>query len=56
MKENTTAPRLTELEKMGYVEETAKKTCEYTAKAVTVYKITQKGYEAINYNHIPRVD
>ena len=53
---NTTAPRLTELEKMGYVEETAKKTCEYTAKAVTVYKITQKGYEAINYNHIPRVD
>ena len=53
---NTTAPRLTELEKMGYVEETAKETCEYTAKAVTVYKITQKGYEAINYNHIPRVD
>ena len=53
---NTTAPRLTELEKMGYVEETAKKTCEYTGKAVTVYKIKQKGYEAVNYNHIPRVD
>lgn len=53
---NYTAPRLTELEKMGYVEETAKKTCEYTAKAVTVYKITQKGYEVFNYNHIPRID
>lgn len=53
---NYTAPRLTELEKMGYVEETAKKKCEYTGKAVTVYKITQKGYEAINYKHIPRID
>lgn len=53
---NYTAPRLTELEKMGYVEETAKKTCEYTGKAVTVYKITQKGYGAFNYNHIPRID
>lgn len=53
---NYTAPRLTELEKMGYVEETAKKTCQYTGKAVTVYKITPKGYEAINYNHIPRLD
>lgn len=41
---NYTAPRLTELERMGYVEETAKKKCEYTGKAVTVYKITQKGY------------
>lgn len=51
-----TAPRLTELEKMGYVEETAKKICEYTGKSVTVYKITQKGYEAINYDHIPRID
>ena len=47
---------LTELEKMGYVEETAKKNCEYTGKAVTVYKITQKGYEAVNYNHIPRIN
>lgn len=53
---NYTAPRLTELEKMGYVEETAKKTCQYTGKAVTVYKITQKGYEAVNFNHIPRID
>lgn len=25
-------------------------------RAVTVYKITQKGYEAFNYNHIPRID
>lgn len=53
---NYTAPRLTELEKMGYVEETGKKKCEYTGKAVTVYKITQKGYEAVNYNHISRID
>ena len=53
---NTTVLRLTELEKMGYVEETAKKKCEYTGKAVTVYKITRKGYEVVNYNHIPRVD
>ena len=41
---------------MGYVEETAKKKCEYTGKAVTVYKITQKGYEVVNYNHISRID
>ena len=47
--------RLTELEKMGYVEETAKKKCEYTGKAVTVYKITQKGYETVNNNHITRL-
>lgn len=47
---NYTAPRLTELEKMGYVEETGKKKCEYTGKAVTVYKITQEGYEAVNYS------
>lgn len=53
---NYTAPRLTELEKMGYVEETAKQKCEYTGKAVTVYKITPKGYEAVNYNHISRID
>lgn len=53
---NYTAPRLTELEKMGYVEETAKKTCEYTGKAVTVYKISQKGYEAVNYNNISKID
>lgn len=45
---NHVRPRLTELEKMGYVKETAKKTCEYTGKAVTVYKITRKGYEAVN--------
>lgn len=45
---NTTAPRLTELEKMGYVEATAKKTCRYTGKTVTVYKITKLGFDAIN--------
>ena len=45
---NTTAPRLTELEKMGLVEATAKKTCKYTGKTVTVYKITKLGFEIIN--------
>ena len=45
---NTTAPRLSELERMGYVEATAKKRCEYTNKTVTVYKITKLGYEAVN--------
>ena len=49
---NTTAPRLTELEKMGFVEATAKKTCKYTGKIVTVYKITKLGFEAINNKDI----
>lgn len=40
---NTTAPRLTEF----FVEATAKKTCKYTGKTVTVYKITKLGFEAI---------
>ena len=44
---NTTAPRLTELEKMGFVEATAKKTCKYTGKTVTVYKLTKLGFAAI---------
>ena len=49
---NTTAPRLIELEKMGFVEATAKKTCKYTGKTVTVYKITKLGFEAINNKDI----
>lgn len=44
---NYTAPRLTELEKMGYVEETAKKQCEYTGKMVTVYKLKKEGFETV---------
>ena len=53
---NYTAPRLTELEKMGYVKATDKKKCEYTGKTVAVYERTQSGYEAVNYEHIPRID
>ncbi len=45
---NVAAPRLTELEKLGFVEETAKKICEYTGRTVTVYKITKKGFEFIH--------
>ena len=53
---NYTAPRLTELEKMGYVKAIDKKKCEYTGKTVAVYERTQKGFEAVNYEHIPRID
>ena len=53
---NYTAPRLTELEKMGYVKAIDKKKCIYTGKKVAVYERTQKGFEALNYNHIPRID
>ena len=45
---NVAAPRLTELEKMGFVEETAKKMCEYTGRTVTVYKITKEGFDFVN--------
>ena len=51
---NYTAPRLTELEKMGYVKAIDKKKCNYTGKKVAVYERTQKGFEALNYDHIPR--
>lgn len=53
---NYTAPRLTELEKMGYVKAINKKKCDYTGKKVAVYERTQKGFEALNYEHIPRID
>ena len=53
---NYTAPRLTELEKMGYVKAIDKKKCEYTGKTVAVYERTQAGFEAVNYEHIPRID
>lgn len=52
---NYTAPRLTELEKMGYVKAVDKKKCEYTGKTVAVYGRTQAGFEAINMQHIPRI-
>lgn len=53
---NYTAPRLTELERMGYVKAIDKKKCKYTGKKVAVYERTQAGFEAINYQHIPRLD
>ena len=53
---NYTAPRLTELEKMGYVKAIDKKKCQYTGKTVAVYERTQAGFEALNYQHIPRID
>lgn len=53
---NYTAPRLTELEKIGYVKIVAKVKCEYTGKTVAEYEITQNGFEALNYEHIPRID
>ena len=40
---NYTAPRLTELEKMGYVKATDKKKCEYTGKTVAVYEKVEGG-------------
>ena len=55
MERNYTAPRLTELSRMGMVKVIDKKKCSYTGKTVAVYERTQKGYEAINMNHIPRI-
>lgn len=52
---NYTAPRLTELSRMEMVKVIDKKKCEYTGKTVAVYERTQKGFEAINMNHIPRI-
>lgn len=52
---NYTAPRLSELEKMGYVRAIDKKKCKYTGKQVAIYERTQKGFEAINMQHIPRI-
>lgn len=52
---NYTAPRLTELEKMGLVKAENKKKCNYTGKKVAVYKLTQRGFETININHIPHI-
>lgn len=52
---NYTAPRLTELTKMGLVEVTRKEKCKYTGKMVAVYKITTKGKAQRNENHIQRI-
>lgn len=53
---NYTAPRLTELEKMGLVRVIDKKKCDYTGKNVAVYEITTKGIEQRYTNHIPRIN
>lgn len=53
---NFTAPRLTELEKMGLVKSIDKKKCQYTGKTVAIYEITQKGIEKRFEKHIPRID
>lgn len=53
---NFSAPRLTDLEGEGKVKVIGKKKCDYTGKTVAIYKITQKGYEDLNFNHIPRLD
>ena len=45
---NYTAPRLTELESIGLVEVVGKKKCDYTGKKVAIYRLTQRGFEAIN--------
>ena len=52
---NYTAPRLTELEKMGLVKVIDKKKCDYTGKSVAVYEITTKGIEQRYANHIPKI-
>lgn len=52
---NYTAPRLTELEKMGYVRVIDKKKCDYTGKNVAVYEITAEGIGERYSNHIPGI-
>lgn len=52
---NYTAPRLTELEKMGIVKIIDKKKCDYTGKNVAIYEITTKGIEQRYSNHIPHI-
>lgn len=53
---NYTAPRLTELERLGQVKVIKKKKCKWSGKTVAVYTRTQKGFEELNYSHIPRMD
>ena len=48
---NYTAPRLTELEKLGLVKSADKKECQYTGKKVAIYEITLDGikkYKLLN--------
>lgn len=52
---NTTAPRLTELEKRGIVKVIGKKKCDWTGKQVAVYKKINflEDMIADNMQHIP---
>lgn len=52
---NYTAPRLNELEKLGYVKITDKKKCKWTGKMVSVYKQTTNAekWAMANEKHIP---
>ena len=52
---NYTAPRLTELEKMGLVRVLDKRKCQYTGKTVAVYEITAEGIEKRYMEHIPYI-
>ena len=54
---NTTAPRLTELEKRGIVKVIGKKKCDWTGKQVAVYKKINYLEDIIadNMQHIPQV-
>ena len=53
---NYTAPRLTELEKIGLVKVIDKRKCEYTGKKVAIYEITPEGIEKRYMEHISRID
>ena len=46
---NNSAPRLTELEKMGLVKVVDKIKCEYTGKTVALYEITLEGLNKIYF-------
>lgn len=52
---NYTAPRLNELEKLGYVKVIDKKQCKWTGKKVSVYKQTTDAEKWVvaNESHIP---
>ena len=54
---NTTAPRLTELEKRGIVKVIGKKKCDWTGKQVAVYKKINYLEDMIadNMQHIPDI-
>lgn len=53
---NYTAPRLTELEKMGKVKVVDKKKCQWTGKTVAVYELdNQESFFEENENHIPGI-